>query len=109
MDKTVKLTEFPIYEIDEEARAEAEKIVYDNSVSVIKNSREQIEREFKNSNTEWIKCTDRPPEDGTWNLWIDKAGRIQKARYKEDCGGGKFYPQGEVFDFENAVGWKDLP
>ena len=55
----------------------------------------------------WIPVSERLPEDGTWNVFTDgKAVSIE--RYKQDAV-DHFYPQGRLFDFEDAIAWIPLP
>lgn len=47
------------------------------------------------------------PPDGKWLEWINKDGKTQIARFKED-GMDHFYPSGPVFDIDEVVGWREL-
>lgn len=56
----------------------------------------------------WIPCTERLPEDGTWNIWQSKRGELSVERYKADAI-DHFFPSGRFFQFENAIAWMPLP
>lgn len=55
----------------------------------------------------WIPCSERLPEDGTWNIFSD-GETISVERYKMDAI-DHFFPQGRWFSFDEAVAWMPLP
>jgi len=56
---------------------------------------------------EWIPVSERLPEDGTWNKWLSKDGKISTERYKVDAI-DHFFPPGKIFDLEDAIAWQPL-
>lgn len=56
---------------------------------------------------QWIPCSERLPEDGTWNIFTD-GKRISIERYKFDIV-SHFWPEPRWFDLEDAVAWMPLP
>ena len=55
----------------------------------------------------WIPCSERLPEDGTWNIFSD-GKNISVERYKMDAL-DHFFPQGRWFSFDKAIAWMPLP
>lgn len=56
----------------------------------------------------WIPLSERLPEDGTWNLFVDNKGRKSVERYKADAI-DHFWPESRWFELEEAVAWMPLP
>lgn len=57
--------------------------------------------------TRWIPVSERPPEDGTWNLFTD-GNKVSVERYKADAM-DHFYPSGRWFSLDEAIAWMPLP
>lgn len=57
---------------------------------------------------EWIPCSERMPEPGSWAIWCSIKGIIQVARWKEDAI-DHFFPDQGFFNLEDAVAWMPLP
>ena len=55
----------------------------------------------------WIPCSERLPEDGTWNIFSD-GKNISVERYKMDAI-DHFFPQGRWFSLDEAIAWMPLP
>lgn len=55
----------------------------------------------------WIPCSERLPEDGTWNIFSD-GKNISVERYKMDAI-DHFFPQGRWFSFDEAIAWMPMP
>ena len=55
----------------------------------------------------WIPCSERLPEDGTWNIFSD-GKNVSVERYKMDAL-DHFFPQGRWFSFDKAIAWMPLP
>ena len=61
----------------------------------------------KAKSTGWIPCSERLPEDGTWNLFTD-GNMVSVERYKADAM-DHFYPNGRWFSLDEAIAWMPLP
>ena len=57
---------------------------------------------------EWVPCSERLPEPGSWAIWCSVKGIIQVARWKEDAI-DHFFPDQGFFQLEDAVAWMPLP
>lgn len=68
---------------------------------------ETVLKRVPSAEQDWIPCSERLPEDGTWNLFTD-GGNISVERYKADAI-DSFFPSGRWFDFDDAVAWMSLP
>ena len=64
-------------------------------------------RDAEMEQPKWILLNERPPEDGTWNIFTD-GKTISVERYKYDAI-AHFYPNGRWFSLEEAVAWMPLP
>lgn len=47
------------------------------------------------------------PEDGAWNIWKDKFGNVEIARFKYDAMDHFFPPAGKIKE-ENIVAWSEF-
>lgn len=56
----------------------------------------------------WTPVSEGLPEDGTWNFWQSKDGKISFERYKKDAI-DHFYPAGRFFELEDAIAWRPRP
>ena len=56
---------------------------------------------------QWIPCSERLPEDGTWNIFTDGKS-ISVERYKADAI-DHFFPEGRWFELEDVIAWRPLP
>lgn len=74
----------------------------DNEVVNFLKSRPSAQPEPK-----WIPCSERLPEDGTWNIFSD-GKNISVERYKMDAF-DHFFPQGRWFSLDEAIAWMPLP
>lgn len=57
---------------------------------------------------QWIPCSERMPEEGSWAIWCSNKGSIQVARWKIDAW-DHFFPDQGFFELEDAVAWMPLP
>lgn len=88
----------------------SEDAMIDFSIGILKDAikyRTKCELEGKTDEI-WTPISERPPEDGTWNIWQSKTGALSIERYKEDAY-DHFFPSGRFFQFEDAVAWMPLP
>ena len=58
--------------------------------------------------SQWMPCSERLTEPGSWAIWCSNEGIIQVARWKEDAI-DHFFPDQGFFDLEDAVAWMPLP
>lgn len=99
-----------IENLQEEKEGAEDATMIDFSIGILNDAikyRTKCELEGKTDET-WIPTSERPPEDGTWNIWQSKTGALSIERYKEDAY-DHFYPSGRFFELEDAIAWMPLP
>ena len=85
-----------------------ECLVWDESGETTANEVEKILEELPSAQPQrWIPCSERLPEDGTWNIFTD-GKKISIGRYKFDVI-SHFWPEPRWFDLEDAIAWMPLP